>query len=135
MSLINISNLTFAYDGSYDSIFDNVSFQIDTDWKLGFTGRNGMGKTTFLNLLMGKYEYSGKISASIRFQYFPYDVTDNALTTNAIIEEISPSHQEWELLRELSVLSVDEDVFGTTTSFLSELPGRNIYIAASLRFV
>ncbi len=50
MSIINVTNLTFAYDGSYDNIFENVSFQIDTDWKLGFTGRNGRGKTTFLNL-------------------------------------------------------------------------------------
>ena len=47
MSLINISNLTFAYDGSYDNIFNDVSFRIDTDWKLGFCGRNGRGKTTF----------------------------------------------------------------------------------------
>ena len=39
MSLINVTNLTFGYDGSYDDIFENVSFQIDTDWKLGFTGR------------------------------------------------------------------------------------------------
>ena len=59
MSIINVTNLTFAYDGSYDNIFENVSFQIDTDWKLGFTGRNGRGKTTFLNLLLKKYEYSG----------------------------------------------------------------------------
>ena len=41
MSLINISNLTFAYEGSYDNIFENVSFQIDSDWKLGLIGRNG----------------------------------------------------------------------------------------------
>ena len=44
MSLINVTNLTFAYESSYDPIFENVSFQIDTDWKLGFTGRNGRGK-------------------------------------------------------------------------------------------
>ena len=50
MSLINVSNLTFSYEGSYDNIFENVSFQIDTDWKLGFIGRNGRGKTTFLVL-------------------------------------------------------------------------------------
>ena len=37
--------------GSYDNVFEHVSFQIDTDWKLGFVGRNGRGKTTFLNLL------------------------------------------------------------------------------------
>ena len=50
MSLISISNLTFAYDGNYDDVFTDVSFQIDTGWKLGFCGRNGRGKTTFLNL-------------------------------------------------------------------------------------
>jgi lincosamide and streptogramin A transport system ATP-binding/permease protein len=64
MSLINVTNLTIAYDGSYDNIFENVNFQIDTDWKLGFTGRNGRGKTTFLNLLLDKYEYSGQAIAS-----------------------------------------------------------------------
>ena len=72
MSLINVTNLTFCYEGSYDNIFENVSFQIDTDWKLGFIGRNGRGKTTFLNLLLGKYEYSGKISSSVSFEYFPF---------------------------------------------------------------
>ena len=54
--LIQISHLTFAYDGSYDVIFQDVSFQLDTDWKLGFIGRNGRGKTTFLKLLLGQYE-------------------------------------------------------------------------------
>ena len=70
MSQINVNNLTFYYEGSYDNIFENVSFQLNTDWKLGFIGRNGKGKTTFLNLLMGKYEYKGKISASVMFDYF-----------------------------------------------------------------
>ena len=54
MSLIHVQNLTFAYDGSYDTVFENVSLMLDTDWKLGFTGRNGRGKTTFLNLLNGE---------------------------------------------------------------------------------
>lgn len=31
MSLINVSNLTFGYDGVFDNVFENVSFQIDTD--------------------------------------------------------------------------------------------------------
>ena len=75
MSLISVQNLTFSYDGGNSVIFDNVSFQIDTDWKLGFVGRNGKGKTTFLNLLAGKHEYRGKISASVKFEYFPYPST------------------------------------------------------------
>ena len=76
MSLIQVSHLTFQYDGGSELIFDDVSFQLDTDWKLGFTGRNGRGKTTFLKLLMGEYEYRGAISASVQFAYFPYEVPD-----------------------------------------------------------
>ena len=44
MSQIRVNHLTFAYEGSFDNIFENVSFSIDTDWKLGFIGRNGKGK-------------------------------------------------------------------------------------------
>lgn len=43
---ITIQNLTFAYEGSYENIFENVSLTIDTSWKLGLIGRNGRGKTT-----------------------------------------------------------------------------------------
>lgn len=47
MALIRVENLTFSYNSNYDKIFDNTSFQIDTDWKLGFIGRNGRGKLHF----------------------------------------------------------------------------------------
>ena len=53
MAQITASNLTFCYEGSYDNIFENVSFQLDADWRLGLTGRNGRGKTTLLRLLEG----------------------------------------------------------------------------------
>ncbi len=109
MSLINVANLTFAYEGSYDNIFENVSFQIDTDWKLGFTGRNGRGKTTFLNLLLGKYEYSGSISANVTFEYFPYEVQEQSSFTIDVIREISPNSMDWEIERELSLLDMDYD--------------------------
>ena len=110
MSLINVTNLTFAYDGSYDNIFENVSFQIDTDWKLGFTGRNGRGKTTFLNLLLGKYEYSGTISTNVSFEYFPFGVTNSENNTIEVIESICPDCLHWQVMRELSLLQVSEDV-------------------------
>ena len=110
MSLIQVSNLTFAYDGSYENIFKNVSFQIDTDWKLGFTGRNGRGKTTFLNLLLGKYEYQGSISAPVSFSYFPYQVDDRSVFAIDVVEEIYPEYQYWQLAREMNALQLSEDV-------------------------
>lgn len=110
MSLIQVSNLTFAYEGSYDNIFENASFQIDTNWKLGFTGRNGRGKTTFLNLLLGKYEYQGSISASVTFSYFPYPITDQSAFAIDVVEDIYPDYQYWQLSREMNLLQLDEEV-------------------------
>ena len=72
MAQIRVSNLTFSYEGSFDAVLEDVSFNIDTDWKLGLIGRNGKGKTTLLRLLMGDYEYTGSITAGMAFDYFPY---------------------------------------------------------------
>lgn len=106
MSVIRVNDLTFHYDGSYENIFEHVSFQIDTDWKLGFIGRNGRGKTTFLKLLMGEYEYSGTISSSVSFDYFPFAVPDNTLTAAEIFRRVSGA-PDWRLEKELSLLEVD----------------------------
>ena len=130
MSLINVSNLTFAYDGSFDTIFENVSFQIDTDWKLGFTGRNGRGKTTFLHLLLGKYEYSGTISAHVQFEYFPFPVANKENNTIDVINEMIPDHVQWELMRELSLLQVSEDVLYRPFATLSNGEQTKVLLAA-----
>jgi len=119
MSQIRISNLTFAYDGSYDNIFENVSFQIDTDWKLGFTGRNGRGKTTFLHLLLGKYPYRGTISSSVTFSYFPFDVLNKSQNTVDVINNVFSNYESWRLSRELSLLDVSEDVLSRPFATLS----------------
>ena len=110
MSLINVTNLTFAYDGSYENIFENVNFQIDTNWKLGFTGRNGRGKTTFLNLLLGKYEYRGSITASVSFSYFPYHVEDPGILAIDAVEAMHPDYEYWRVAREMAKLQLDDAV-------------------------
>lgn len=110
MSLIDVVNLSFAYEGSYDDIFENVSFQIDTDWKLGFVGRNGRGKTTFLSLLLGQYEYQGIISGSVDFQYFPPAVKDKSKMTLEVLEELNPNMELWQVMKELNLLNVAEEV-------------------------
>lgn len=130
MSMIKIENLTFSYPGSYDNVFENSNFQIDTDWKLGFVGRNGRGKTTLLNLLMGKYEYSGKIFCSVKFDYFPYPVEDKSRFTKEILCEVCPLAEEWELMRELSYLDVEPDVLWRPFETLSNGEQTKVLLAA-----
>ncbi len=130
MSMIRVENLTFAYPGSYDNIFEGVSFQLDTDWRLGFVGRNGRGKTTFLKLLLGQYEYQGSIQASVEFDYFPYPVSDKGRLTEEVLSEVCPCGESWELMRELSYLQVEEEVLWRPFDTLSNGEQTKVLLAA-----
>ena len=130
MAMIRVENLTFSYPTSYDNIFENLSVQLDTDWKLGFVGRNGRGKTTFLRLLLGQYEYRGKILAPVPFDYFPYPVPDRSRQTDELLAGICPQAERWELLRELSCLEVGEEVLSRPFGTLSNGEQTKVLLAA-----
>ena len=130
MSEIKVINLTFGYEGHYDNVFENVNFQIDTNWKLGFIGRNGRGKTTFLNLLLGKYHYTGIISSNVTFEYFPYHVKDMSQYTIDVMHEICPESEDWELLKEVSKLDVNAEVLYRPFETLSNGERTKVLLAA-----
>ena len=120
MSMIKVSNLSFHYYDHPENIFDNVSFSVDTNWKLGFVGRNGKGKTTFLNLLLRKYEYNGTITANVTFEYFPFEVIDKTLTSYEIAEQYDPDYESWKFDREISLLDMDVDILNRPFETLSK---------------
>ena len=134
MSQINVNNLTFYYDGSFDHIFENVSFSIDTNWKLGFIGRNGKGKTTFLNLLLGKYPYKGSIDTAAMFDYFPYQVTAKQIQQPAVdfIEEIKVGCEAWRVICELGQLGESAEILYRPFDTLS--PGERTKILLAVLF-
>lgn len=119
MSQIFVNNLTFAYDGSYDTVFENAGFNLDTAWKLGLIGRNGKGKTTLLKLLMGEYEYSGTISTHTCFDLFPYRLDEDDLTKTAaeLAEKWKPQVELWQILIQMNLIRIEEEClfrpFGT----------------------
>ena len=59
MALIDVVDLSFAYEGSYDNVFEHVSFQIDTDWKLGLLGERAREDDIFESAF-GKLRISGE---------------------------------------------------------------------------
>ena len=112
MSLIQVQHLTFGYDGSYELIFDDVSFVLDTHFKTALIGRNARGKTTLLKLMMHEYEYQGQIMIHEKCCYFPYEVKNPQLLTLDVCYEIEPSLENWRLEKELRLLGMDAmDVF------------------------
>lgn len=119
MSQIQVKNLSFYYDGSGEMVFDNVSFSVDTRWKLGLVGRNGRGKTTLLRLFMGEYEYRGTISSPEPLEYFPYPVREPQKDTQEILSELRPDMELWRLFREMELLKVGEETLSRPFSTLS----------------
>lgn len=111
MSQIIVQDLTFSYEGSADNVFEDLTFVIDTDWKLGLIGRNGKGKTTLLNLLMGKYEYKGSITKSVRFDYFPYRMTESDMSETAadLMKKWKPHVEPWQVMIQMDQLKMDPE--------------------------
>lgn len=134
MAQINVNDLTFSYEGSFDNIFEHVSFSIDTDWKLGLLGRNGKGKTTFLNLLLGKYQYEGSITTPALFDYFPYSITGEQMKLPAaeFLEEIKRQCESWRVICELEKLCEDAQILYRPFAELS--PGERTKILLSVLF-
>ena len=130
MAQIRIQNLSFTYPGSWDPVFEKVSFVMDTDWKLGFCGRNGRGKTTFLRLLLGEYAYEGTIVRALPCVYFPYPVERPERDTLDILTAISPGAEDWQFCCELSRLCVDAEVLYRPFSTLSAGEQTKVLLAA-----
>ena len=125
---ISISNLTFAYDGSYENVFENVNLSIDTNWKLGLSGRNGRGKTTLLRLLSGELAFRGKIAAPCGFTYFPFDI-DRSRLTSSIISDFG-NFENWQIACELNLMEVADDVLHRPFGTLSGGEQTKIMLAA-----
>lgn len=119
MSLISVKNLIFGYDGALNNIFENISFNLDTDWKLGLIGRNGRGKTTLLELLQGKYEYSGTITKNIDVDYFPFAIKNKDRMSIEIVNELAPNAEDWEIIKELNLLNTDAEILYRNFNLLS----------------
>ncbi|WP_369823607.1 ATP-binding cassette domain-containing protein [Lactobacillus sp. HT06-2] len=130
MSNIRISNLSFRYEDSSENIFGNLNLNLDSSWKLGLVGRNGRGKTTFLNLLRGKLKGIGEIQTSLDFSYYPLTIRDtSSLTLYELQQQVD--FEQWELERELNVMGVDPNILWQPFETLSGGEQTKILLALS----
>lgn len=104
MSQIKIKNLSFSYN-SQNVIFDNLSLEFDSNWKLGLIGRNGKGKTTLLKLLSGELKGKGNIDMSVKFQYFPTKIENINSSIQGLIENQFINIESWKIYKELNLIN------------------------------
>jgi len=62
MSLLTLNNVSKSFGERV--LFENVSFNIENNTKMGFIGTNGVGKTTLFRTILGEEDYTGEIIKS-----------------------------------------------------------------------
>ncbi|TSO26456.1 ribosomal protection-like ABC-F family protein [Lactobacillus sp. LL6] len=130
MSIIKITNLSYGYENSSSKIFSDLNLNLDSNWKLGLVGRNGAGKTTFLNLLRGKLTATGQITSKNNFSYFPLHIeNENELAIYELQKEINV--EQWELEREMNLLDLDSSHLWQPYNTLSGGEKTKLLLAAS----
>ena len=81
MNIVTVEKINKTYGDKV--IFNDVTFGIDSEDKIGIVGINGAGKSTLLNLIIDKaYADSGKIvlNNSLRIEHLPQKIEfDNKL--------------------------------------------------------
>ena len=71
MSIIRFHNLTKRYDSK--SILRNIPFRLDKGEKIGLIGKNGVGKSTVLKLILGQEEPTEgtiEVNKGVKVGYF-----------------------------------------------------------------
>ncbi|MDD4081742.1 MAG: ATP-binding cassette domain-containing protein, partial [Eubacteriales bacterium] len=108
MSVIQIKNLSFTYEGRLMPVFTGLNLQLDSAWRLGLVGRNGRGKTTLLRLLKDELAGTGQIISSVGFDLFPFPVDPGRDAQSALIDSLAP-YTRWEKeMAECLVLATPE---------------------------
>lgn len=100
MNLINIENITKYYTDT--PLFDNASFTVDEQEKVGIIGINGTGKTTLLRMIVGLEEPDkGTITRAnhIVIRYLPQTpIFKKGMTVLEAVMEGNLTHDnEWSL--------------------------------------
>ncbi len=119
MSYIQLDHITFTYPSGLAPVFENLTLHLDTDWKMGIIGRNGMGKSTLFRLLTGELRGEGTISSDRGFLRFPLAMPDETACGYEISENYLPQADFWKVLREADKLDLAAEIFYRPIATLS----------------
>ena len=83
--MLTVSDLSRQFGGTY--LFNNISFSVRPNDKIGLIGRNGAGKSTLLKVITGIMSANGTITTSKNYKigYLPQELV--ATSNKTIFEE------------------------------------------------
>jgi ATPase subunit of ABC transporter with duplicated ATPase domains len=96
--VLEVQDLSKSYDG--EKVFEGLTFKVNKGDKIALIGTNGVGKTTLLEILMGKLEAdSGKFNwgQTITTTYFPQNTTDVVTGDEELPQWIQGFDPKWHI--------------------------------------
>lgn len=87
-SVLNVSRLTFGFDRP---LFSQISFEIERGHRVALVAANGVGKTTLINAIVGKYLPTGgtvSFGHNVRWTLFEQDQARVLDPDKTIFEEV-----------------------------------------------
>ncbi|MCB0728594.1 MAG: ABC-F family ATP-binding cassette domain-containing protein [Ignavibacteriae bacterium] len=95
-----------------DKVFEDLTLNIDTGWRLGLIGRNGRGKSTLLKLLNKELSpVKGELHSVENTFCFPFVPKHSEETTFRVIRESIAPYSYWEIkMDELSKAGDNESL-------------------------
>ncbi|MQY51912.1 ABC-F family ATPase [Rhodocyclus tenuis] len=87
-----VENLTFAYPGSERQLFNSFNFTLNAGDRVAVIGENGVGKTTFLKLLMGQLQPqfgSIKWTEKAKCGYYAQDHADDFKSEQSLTDWVA----------------------------------------------
>ncbi|KAK7206107.1 P-loop containing nucleoside triphosphate hydrolase protein [Myxozyma melibiosi] len=110
--IIQLENVTFAYEGGARTVLKNVDLSVQTDSRIALVGANGSGKTTLLKVLIGDAEPTmGMVqrNARLRIGYFAQhhiDAMDLNLNAVGWMAKMWPGKSDEEYRRHLGAFGI-----------------------------
>ena len=93
-TILNFKGIGMEFDGNI--LFEELNFHFDRKRKLGIIGRNGLGKTTLLKIILGElHAIKGEVEIGERTSFNYIDQSRVALNDdNTVIQELGDG-REW----------------------------------------
>ncbi len=119
-NIIFAENLTKKFGGNV--LFENANFLISSGDKIGIIGANGTGKSTFLDIILGKTDYTGKLFITpslkiVRLKQDVYDL-DEDMTINEMSRQFDGQYRT-DFIKNLVSMNIDKKIFDTKIRYLS----------------